>query len=111
MKRYILALDLVPDEKMIAAYEDWHRRVWPGVKRSIVDSGILHMAIYRFADRLCMVMETTNEFTLEKKAASDAANTIVQEWEALMWKYQRQIPGSKPGEKWVLMNKIFEINS
>jgi L-rhamnose mutarotase len=33
----------------------------------------------------------------------------VQEWEELMWKYQQAIPGAKPGEKWVLMNKIFEL--
>lgn len=111
MKRYVLALDLHPDEASIAAYEDWHRRVWPGIKQSIIDSGIRHMAIFRFANRLCMLMETTDEFTFEQKAAADAANTVVQEWEALMWRYQRPIPGSKPGEKWVLMNKIFELSA
>jgi len=33
----------------------------------------------------------------------------VEKWETLMWKYQQAIPGAKPGEKWVLMNKIFEL--
>jgi len=33
----------------------------------------------------------------------------VQEWEKLMWKYQQALPKAKPGEKWVLMNKIFEL--
>jgi L-rhamnose mutarotase len=27
-----------------------------------------------------------------------------------MWKFQQPIAGSKPGEKWVLMENIFELN-
>ena len=111
MKRYILALDLHDDDELIRAYDNWHRNVWPEIQRSIIDSGIRHMAIYRFANRLCMLMETTDDFTFEKKAAADAASAVVQEWEALMWKYQQPIPGSKLGEKWVLMDKIFELRA
>ncbi len=39
----------------------------------------------------------------------DGRNPKVQEWEQLMWKYQQAIPNSKPGEKWRMMEKIFEI--
>lgn len=39
----------------------------------------------------------------------DANNPKVQAWEALMWKYQQAVPGTKPGEKWVMMDKIFEL--
>jgi len=56
-----------------------------------------------------MLMETVDEFSFEKKAAADTASKKVQEWEELMWKYQRPVPGSKPGEKWVLMEKIFDL--
>ena len=45
----------------------------------------------------------------DKKGAMDAGNAKVQEWENLMWKYQQAIPGSKPGEKWVLMKKVFDL--
>jgi len=27
----------------------------------------------------------------------------------LMWKYQQALPQAKPGEKWVCMEKIFEV--
>jgi L-rhamnose mutarotase len=27
----------------------------------------------------------------------------------LMWTYQQAMPGSKPGEKWVLLEKIFTL--
>jgi L-rhamnose mutarotase len=40
----------------------------------------------------------------------DASNPKVQEWEQLMWKFQQPLPGSKPGEKWMLMERIFELN-
>ena len=109
MKRYCLALDLVNDEKLIAEYESHHQEVSPEIKKSISDAGIVQMELYRFANRLFMIMEVTDEFNFEKKAAADAANPKVQEWEQLMWKYQQAIPGSKPGEKWVLMKKIFSL--
>ena len=107
MKRYCLALDLVNDEKLIAEYDTHHQEVSPEIIKSISDAGIVKMELYRFANRLFMIMEVTDEFNFEKKAAADAANPKVQEWEKLMWKYQQAVPGSKPGEKWVLMDKIF----
>ncbi|WP_313264397.1 MULTISPECIES: L-rhamnose mutarotase [Sphingobacterium] len=109
MKRYVMALDLVEDPQLIKEYEDYHREVWPEIKRSILDAGILQMEIYRFENRLFMNMEVGEDFSFEKKSAMDAANEKVQEWEQLMWKYQAAIPGAKPGEKWVMMTKIFEL--
>jgi L-rhamnose mutarotase len=105
--RHCLALDLRPDPELIAEYEQWHRDVWPEIKRSIIDSGIENMEIYRLEDRLFMIMETASEFSFERKAAMDAANPAVQRWEELMWKYQVAIPGGQPGEKWRLMERIF----
>jgi len=111
MKRHALALDLVDDPILISEYEAYHQAVWPEIKASILTSGIENMEIYRFGNRLYMLMEVNDEFSFEKKGAMDAGNEKVQEWEQLMWKYQQAIPGAKPGEKWVLMNKIFELNT
>jgi L-rhamnose mutarotase len=108
-KRYCLALDLDKDEKLIAEYEHWHKDVWPEIKKSIIDSGITNMEIYRLEDRLFMIMETDDTFSFDKKAAMDAANPAVQRWEELMWKYQVAIPGGNAGEKWRIMNKIFSL--
>jgi L-rhamnose mutarotase len=109
MKRYCLALDLKNDPALISEYEAYHRSVWPEILSSIKESGIESMEIYRTGNRLFMIMETTNEFSFEDKAAADLSNTKVQEWEQLMWKYQLALPGSIPGEKWRLMEKIFEV--
>jgi len=108
-KRYALALDLVDDPTLIAEYEQYHQAVWPEIKESIRTAGIDNMEIYRFANRLFMIMEVNESFSFEKKGEMDASNAKVQEWEKLMWKYQQAIPGAKPGEKWVLMDKIFEL--
>ena len=110
MKRYCLALDLKDDAQLIANYEDHHEKVWPEILKSIKESGIEQMEIYRINNRLFMIMETNDDFSFERKADMDASNKKVQEWEALMWKYQQAIPGGKPGEKWRLMEKIFTLN-
>jgi L-rhamnose mutarotase len=107
MKRYCLALDLKDDPALIAGYEEYHRHVWPEILESIRDSGIESMEIYRTGNRLFMIIEAGNEFTFEKKSLADQANPKVQQWEQLMWKYQQALPGSQPGEKWRLMEKIF----
>lgn len=109
MKRFALALDLKDDEKLIAAYEAYHKEIWPEIAESIENSGIINMEIYRFSNRLFMIMETTDDFSFEKKNIADKDNEKVQEWETLMWKYQQPLPGALPGEKWMLMDKIFEL--
>jgi len=109
MKRYCLALDLKNDETLIREYELYHQNVWPEILESIRAAGIAHMEIYRTGNRLFMIMETGEGFSFEQKSKADAENKKVQQWEELMWKYQQALPGSKAGEKWVLMEKIFEV--
>ncbi|TMI85059.1 MAG: L-rhamnose mutarotase [Bacteroidetes bacterium] len=110
MKRYYLALDLKNDATLIAEYEEHHRKVWPEILQSIRSAGIQQVEIYKVNNRLFMIMETDDDFSFERKRAMDAANKRVQEWEELMWKYQQALPGSKPGEKWILMDRIFSLN-
>jgi L-rhamnose mutarotase len=112
MKKYCLALDLVDDPALIAEYESWHRseNAWPEIKKSITDAGITNMEIYRTGNRLFMIMETDDTFSFERKSQMDASNTKVQEWEQLMWKFQSSLPWAKEGEKWIIMDKIFELN-
>lgn len=107
---YCLTLHLKDDPELIRAYEAHHKAVWPEVIRSIREAGIVRMEIYRYGARLCMILETTEDFDFARKAESDAQNPVVQEWEALMWTYQQALPGTIEGEKWKLMDKIFELN-
>lgn len=108
--RYCFALDLKDDETLIHEYEKIHQNVWPEIIASIKEAGVTDLEIYRVSNRLFMIMETDESFSFEKKKAMDNANPKVQEWEKLMWKYQQALPVAKPGEKWILMNKIFDLN-
>ena len=111
MPRYGLTVDLINDPQLIAEYEQYHERIWPEIEASIKDSGITGMEIYRYENRLFMIMETNDSFSFEAKAAADASNEKVQEWETLMWNYQQALPSAKKGEKWIIMKKIFDLNA
>ena len=107
--RYCLALDLKDDPALIAEYERYHEQIWPEIDASIRESGIVDLEIYRIGNRLFMLMETDETFSFDAKSAADAANPNVQEWETLMWHYQQALPIAKPGEKWLLMDRIFKL--
>lgn len=109
MKRYCLALDLKDDPKLISEYEALHKKIWPEIEVSIRESGIEKMEIFRTSNRLFMIMETTDSFSFFMKSQADTSNPKVQEWEQMLWKYQQALPQAKPGEKWILMDKIFEL--
>ena len=109
MTRYCLALDLKDNPALIAAYEEYHASVWPEIIASIKEADIKALEIYRVANRLFMIIEAGDDFSFEKKAAMDASNDIVVQWEKLLWDYQQALPNANPGEKWVLMNKIFSL--
>jgi L-rhamnose mutarotase len=111
MRRYYLALDLKDDPAMIAEYEDHHKRVSPVILKSIHDSGIERMELFRAGNRLFMIIEVRDDFSFEEKDKMDRSNPAVQGWENLMWRYQQALPFAKPGEKWVLMHKIFDTEN
>src|SRR5690606_9710248 len=108
-KKYYLFCDLKDDEKLVAEYKAYHKKVWPEIIKSIKDSGIVDMEIYNKGNRLFMIMEVNDTFSFDKKAEMDANNTKVQEWETLMWNYQQKVPIAREGEKWLLLNRIFKL--
>ncbi|HRP31068.1 MAG TPA: L-rhamnose mutarotase [Agriterribacter sp.] len=109
MKRYCLALDLKDDPSVIAEYKKIHQNIWPEIKERIKADGITVMDIYLTGNRLFMIMEVGDDFSFEQKSLSDADNPRVQEWENFMWTFQQPLPWAKPGEKWLIMEKIFEL--
>jgi len=104
-----LTLDLIDDADAIAEYEAHHRAVWPEVEASFRASGIARMEIYRVGTRLFMHLVVRDGFSLEEKAAMDAGNPRVVEWEALMDRYQRRLPGAPDGAKWRPMERIYRF--
>ena len=110
-KRYCLTLDLKDDPTLIAEYKRHHERIWPEITKSIKDAGIEVLEIYLLGTRLFMIMEVNESFSFERKADADRNNPKVQEWENLMWKFQKPLPEARPDEKWLLMDQIFKLEN
>jgi L-rhamnose mutarotase len=109
MKRYCLTLDLKNDPKLIAEYRRYHEKIWPEITKSIKDSGIEDLEIYLLGTRMFMIMEVNDTFSFAAKAQADTENAKVREWEELMWRFQQPLAEARPGEKWMLMERIFEL--
>jgi L-rhamnose mutarotase len=108
-RRFCFTLDLKNDPLLIVEYKRHHQRVWPEVIESIKDAGIEVLEIYLLGTRMFMIMEVNEGFSFGKKAKADRENPKVQEWEELMWKFQQALPQAKPGEKWLLMERILKL--
>ncbi|MCZ6898888.1 MAG: L-rhamnose mutarotase [Bacteroidetes bacterium] len=107
--RYCLTLDLKDDPVLIAEYKKYHQNVWPEIKQSIKNAGIMEMEIYLIGNRMFMIIDGDERFSLEEKARMDLNNPKVQEWEKLMWKFQQATPWVGSGEKWAQMECIFKL--
>ena len=110
-RRYCLTLDLKNAPELIAEYKRYHEKIWPEITKSIRDSGIEDMEIYLLGTRMFMIMEVNDSFSFEKKARADESNPTVQKWEKLMWRFQQALPQAQPGEKWILMQRIFKLEA
>jgi L-rhamnose mutarotase len=108
-KRHCLTLDLKDDPKLIGEYKRYHQKIWPEITKSIKDAGIIDLEIYLLGTRMFMVMEVDEHFSFESKAKADRENPKVREWEELMLKCQKPLSNAKPGEKWLLMERIFKL--
>ncbi len=110
-KKLCFACDLIDNPELIEQYRQYHLKenAWPEITESIKDSGIIDMEIYLLANRLFMVIEVDETFSMERKQIMDAANPKVQEWEKLMWQFQQAPPGAKKGEKWVSVEQIYKL--
>src|SRR5271170_4657268 len=110
MPRHCLTLDLKKNETAIAEYKRYHVKIWPEVKQSLLDAGILAMEIYLLGTRMFMIMDVDDKFSLSAKAATDAVNAKVQEWETTMQQFQQQLPEARGDQWWMVMGKIFSLD-
>lgn len=112
--RYVLSLDLKDDPNLIEEYKYWHQtdtmeREWPEIPSGIREVGITDMHIYLLNTRLVMIIETKPDFDFEKDMDRLASLPRQKEWEAFVDRFQKSPPGTASGEKWQLMEKIFEL--
>lgn len=109
MKRYCQTLKLRDDKTLIEAYCREHRCVWPEIKNGIREVGILDMQIYCLGNLLFMIVDTVDGFDWDKDMKRLAGLPRQAEWETYMAKFQDVDPMASSSEKWMMMEKIFEL--
>lgn len=112
MQRFALTLSLRPDPMLVEKYVARHREVWPTVLASLRDSGVLRSEIYLRGYQLFMVLDTTDDFSFERKAAMDQANPAVMQWEKEMAEFQAVDDADTDASKrWVLLENVFRFEA
>jgi L-rhamnose mutarotase len=109
MPRHCLTLSLQDDPAKIAEYKRHHEKIWPEIRDSLFAAGVTDMQIYLHGTQMFMIMDVSDDFSLEKKAAMDRANLKVQEWEALMANFQAVPAGADPVRRWATLEKVFDL--
>lgn len=110
MPRHCLTLDLQNDPARISEYKRYHEKIWPEIRDSLYAAGVTAMEIYLHGTRMFMIMDVSDDFSLERKAAMDRANPKVAEWEALMANFQAVPEGADPVRRWAPMEKVFDLS-
>ena len=68
------------------------------------------MQIYLTGNRLMMIVKVDDKYDPMHAISLDRVNPKVQEWEELMSTFQEVLPWATKGQKWVEMEKIFDLN-
>jgi L-rhamnose mutarotase len=111
MQTFLLICDLKDEPEAIQAYVECHKNVSPEIIQSIRAAGILQMSIYRWQNRLSMILVGDENFSFEKKAQLDGTNPKVQEWEAFLGQFQTNLPGTPANWRWAKTEKIFDYTA
>lgn len=111
-KRYCKTIQLENDPALIEAYKKVHQpeKTWPEISKGMKELGILDMEIYIHENRLFMIMDTVADFDHDEAMKALAEKPRQAEWEAYVSQFQRTSSGATAGEKWVLMERIYEMD-
>ncbi|MEQ5843070.1 L-rhamnose mutarotase [Paraburkholderia acidicola] len=111
MLRHCLTLDLRDDPASIAAYDRYHRAVWPEVLDHLRLSGIHDMTIWRRGNRLTMLIETAPSFDLAQLVVTASSHPRVKEWEQLMATFQQPLADAQGAGLWQPMDEVFNLRA
>ena len=64
LKKYCFALDLINEKDKIDSYVEHHKKVWPDIYKSIRDSGVKKLEIFQIQNRLFMILEASEKFSI-----------------------------------------------
>jgi L-rhamnose mutarotase len=111
VKRYCKTLELKDDPDLMKEYKRLHSpgAAWPEITQGMKDVGIIDMEIYVDGTKLFMIMDTISDFDHDIAMTRLAKMPRQSEWEMVVSKYQKTIPGSSANEKWRLIERIYKM--
>lgn len=86
INRYCFALDLINYESLINKYIQHHSDVWTEILQSLKDSGIVDAEIYHVQDKLFLLIDTNDSFSLSNRSNMDTSNPKVQQSQCVIWR-------------------------
>ena len=106
----IMTADLVKDPKMQQEYLNYHAtqfQKWPEVANGFCNADFQQLLVYKNGRQLMLVISIPKGENLDHlNPKTTENNPKVNEWNALMKKYQEGVPGTKPGEVWVILKPV-----
>ncbi len=109
-KDYLLTANLVDDTAMQNEYVAYHAtqfEKWPEVAQGFCNADFQRLLVFKTGRQLLLVISVPSDKTLEELDPKTVENNPrVDEWNAIMGKYQEGIEGTAPGEKWVFLDKL-----
>ena len=110
----VLTANLVDNAKMQQEYVDYHKtqfEKWPEVAKGFCNADFQQLQVFKNGRQLMLVISIPKGEDLDKlNPKTTKNNPRVDDWNALMKKYQTGIEDAKAGETWIFLNKIEEKN-
>lgn len=108
----ILTANLVNNPKMQNEYLNYHAtqfKKWPEVANGFCNADFQQLLVFKNGRQLMLIISIPKGASLDKlNPKTSENNPKVDEWNAIMKKYQEGIPGTKPGEVWVFLKPIIK---
>ncbi|GGA69325.1 hypothetical protein GCM10008015_07590 [Flavobacterium palustre] len=108
----VLTANLVEDPKMQQEYLDYHKtqfEKWPEVAKGFCNADFQQLQVFKNGRQLMLVISIPKGESLDKlNPKTTENNPRVDEWNAIMKKYQTGVEGTKPGEVWNFLKKLEE---
>ncbi len=106
----ILTANLVADTAKQHEYLDYHAtqyQQWPEVSKGFCHAGFQQLLLYRNGRQLMLVISIPKGENLDRlNPKTTENNPRVNDWNNIMKQYQEGIPGTKPGETWVVLQHL-----
>lgn len=108
----VLTANLVEDPKLQQEYLDYHKtqfEKWPEIAKGFCNADFQQLQVFKNGRQLMLVISIPKGEDLDKlNPKTTENNPRVDQWNALMKKYQTGIEDAKAGETWIFLKKVEE---